>query len=224
MMAALAEGGAALAVIWNRINTVLLVLVLLALVAVSGMLATGVRGGPLDPPGPPGPTGKTLDEIPGSWSRVLPANDGAAGPFPPAGCDSSRFKCVFDNTGVLDLETGLVWERGITNGSVPWAAAESSCLGSFSGGRGGWRLPTYEELQSLVDPNASGPPYLPDGHPFLNASNEGFWTATTLSTDSAFARVLHLDLGGGVAPKLSGNAEDFRRYWCVRGAQGFNGM
>lgn len=45
-----------MAVIWARINTLLLLLVLLALLAVLGVFATSVRGGPLDPPAPPGPT------------------------------------------------------------------------------------------------------------------------------------------------------------------------
>jgi len=45
-----------MAVIWARINTLLLLLVLLALLAVLGVFATSVRGGPLDPPGAPGST------------------------------------------------------------------------------------------------------------------------------------------------------------------------
>jgi hypothetical protein len=45
-----------MAVVWARINTLLLLLVLLALLAVLGVFATSVRGGPLDPPAAPGPT------------------------------------------------------------------------------------------------------------------------------------------------------------------------
>jgi hypothetical protein len=214
-----------MAAIWTRVNTLLLSLVLFALLGVIAMLATDARGGPLDPPGPPGSTGKTLDEIPGSWSRTLPANDGEPGPFPPAGCDSSRFKCVFEDQGVLDLETGLVWERSAGTSEVAWASAESTCLGSFTSGRAGWRLPTAEELQSLIDTNASGPPFLPEGHPFLSASpDSGYWTATTVSTDASLARVVYLDLSTGSGPKLSADPGDWNRYWCVRGGQGFNGM
>ena len=65
---------------------------------------------------------KTLDEIPGSWSRNLPANDGAPGEDPPAGCNSSRFQCVFENNAALDRETGLVWER-FPSGPVNWEVA-----------------------------------------------------------------------------------------------------
>jgi len=87
---------------------------LLVVAALSGV----IDAGPLDPPGAPAPTGKTLEEIPGSWSRTLPANDGSPGgpfPTPPAGCNSTRFQCVFENQAVLDRETGLVWERSPQN-------------------------------------------------------------------------------------------------------------
>ena len=73
----------------------------LALFVVAAMTGV-VSGGPLDPPGAPAPTQKTLDEIPGSWSRALSAT---------GGCTSERFQCVLGDVAVLDRETGLVWER-----------------------------------------------------------------------------------------------------------------
>ncbi len=45
-----------MAMIWTRINTIILLLVLFALLAVIAMLAAGARGGPLDPPAAPGST------------------------------------------------------------------------------------------------------------------------------------------------------------------------
>ncbi len=48
--------------------------------------------------------------IPPSWSQILDSTNGdsTAGR---EGCDSDRFTCVFDDTAVLDNETGLVWEQ-----------------------------------------------------------------------------------------------------------------
>ena len=69
--------------------------------------ARAIQAGSLDPTGPPAGTMKTLSNIPGSWSRLLISNNGDG-----AGCNSSRLECVLTgNAGVLDHETGLVWER-----------------------------------------------------------------------------------------------------------------
>ena len=59
-----------------------------------------INAGSLDPTGSPAPTMKSLDEIPGSWSRMLSST---------GGCNSERFDCVLgSDQGVLDRETGLV--------------------------------------------------------------------------------------------------------------------
>src|SRR5437660_6392770 len=154
----------------NRVNTLLLLLVLFTSLALLGVLATRARGGPLDPPGAPAPSGKTLEEIPGSWSRKLPANDGSIGPTPPAGCNSTRFQCVLNNLGVLDLETGLVWTRNANPLGTPsnFGTARGVCSNLATDGRTGWRLPTLEELRSLIETTASSAPKLPSGHPFTN--------------------------------------------------------
>jgi hypothetical protein len=49
------------------------------------------------------------------------------------------------------------------------------------GGRKGWRLPSFHELASLLDPNnSSGDPDLPLGHPFDGGFlNGSYWSATT---------------------------------------------
>jgi hypothetical protein len=179
------------------------VLVLLAL----AVLRTMAMAGDLNPPGAPGPTMKTLDQIPPSWDQILPANDGGAD-----GCNSTRFKCAMGGEAVLDKETGLVWKRYANTGPVTFVSATNICLQNIYGGRYGWRLPTFQELSSLVDP-AQSSPALPDGHPFLNVQLGRYWTTTTPSTTTQ-AWVVDL---GSVSNLTIINKTGSAYVWCVRG-------
>ena len=139
-----------------------LVAAVLALFVVASVTGV-VSGGPLDPPGAPAPTQKTLDEIPGSWSRALSAT---------GGCTSQRFQCVLGDVAVLDRETGLVWERVPSAAAAgDWDTARALAARGFVGGRYGWRIPSEEELATLVAAGA--------GHPFTVLPNTYYWTATT---------------------------------------------
>ena len=82
---------------------------LFVLAAMSGV----VSGGSLEPPGPVGSTMKTLEQIPGSWSRQL----GALGPDI---CDTPRFECVLGGFAIHDRETGtgLGTGTGVPGGGV----------------------------------------------------------------------------------------------------------
>lgn len=77
--------------------------------------------------------------VPRAWSQKLPA--------------SARFQLVLDNDAVLDKETGLVWEKSPDTTTRHWANATIYAYQKTVGGRKGWRLPTVEELASLVDSN-----------------------------------------------------------------------
>lgn len=125
-----------------------------------------------------------------SWDQQLPA--------------AQRF-IVLSNWGgnaVLDRETGLVWERSPSpqdNGD--WYGANLLCNGlgnphSISPplGRLGWRLPTLQELLSLIDPTQSNPA-LPQGHPFQGIQNLPYWTVTTREVESTQA--YSVDFSGG---------------------------
>ncbi len=172
-------------------------------------LVPPVLAGDLNPPGPPGPTMKTLDEIPGSWHRILPA--------------SERFVLVMSNLAVLDKETGLVWEKspdGIFN--YTWVAANMYCLQKTLGGRKGWRLPTVEELASLIDPSVPSPAAtLPAGHPFTNVqSSLAYWSATTSPSDTSHA--WWVSFSSGIASP--GDKAPSYWAWCARGGRGHNGL
>ena len=144
-----------------------------------------------------------------SWDQQLPA--------------STRF-VVLTNWGsqaVLDRETGLVWElTPSTNQSeaVSWVGALVNCREFPIAGRFGWRLPTEEELATLLDPTQSNA--LPAGHPFQGiAAGDEFWTASTSEDLSSAAYFVLFSTAAGftfVDEKLA----TFHRVWCVRGGSG----
>lgn len=189
------------------------------------VLTSPAPAGDLDPSGPPAPTMKTLDQIPATWSRILPADDGDA-----SGCNSSRFECVLGDLAVLDKETGLVWERSpsAAGTAVSWATAGDLCIQKTLGDRLGWRLPTVAELLSLYDPTAvvpSSQPRLPDGHPFTDVlvGSNRYWSATTwrANTDNAYA--VHMYGIANLGKVLKSSFTDLNT-WCVRGGVGYDGV
>ncbi len=157
-------------------------------------------------------TTTTLNDIPPAWSKTLQ-------------CDTTacpRFELVLGGAAVLDHETGLVWEQS-PNGTTTyaWTNAFLACQDMNIGNRLGWRLPTIEELASLVDPTVASPgPTLPSGNPFSNVQQGVYWSATSwpaLLTDTAWG----MSLSSGHA---SGNGKANTFYvWCVRGRQGYDG-
>jgi len=137
-----------------------------------------------------------------------------------------RFKVLseFGGAAVFDKETGLVWEQspGDTDGDgdvdandrKTWVDAGSHCANENVGGRKGWRLPSFAELASLVDPNnPGGNPDLPPGHPFENVQLFNYWSATTDAGNSANAWIVDLTTGF-VGTVFKTNT---RFVWCVRG-------
>lgn len=165
--------------------------------------------GDLEPPAPPGPTMKTLNEIPPTWSQILDSTDGD----PATGCDSSRFKCVLGGEAVLDLETGLVWERVPSNSTFIEQLAEEHCLLRTTGGRSGWRLPQISDVRSLPD-YSSAPFTLPEGNPFDAGAVIVFWSATKQYNGVYWAQ---LNITNGET--TWGPPGDLHGAWCVRGAE-----
>jgi hypothetical protein len=176
------------------------------------------QAGNLDPSDPPAPTMKSLDVIPPTWSERLDSTNGSTLPLF-MGCGSSRFKCVMSvgtplplPQAVLDRETGLIWERSPQSGSQLWVGSAIDCVMHTTGGRGGWRLPAIEELASLSDPG-QGDPALPPGHPFLNVTEDGYWSSSTSPLDTDWAWFLYLPSGALMRETKTWN----RGTWCVRG-------
>lgn len=139
-----------------------------------------------------------------SWDQTLPA--------------ATRFIVLtnMNSAAVLDRETGLVWEQSPDTNRRNWASAQLHCNQRTVGNRKGWRLPTVQELASLIDPSQSNPA-LPAGHPFTNVQSNNYWSATTVA-DVPIAAWNVLLIDGGI---FAGPAKTVAHFaWCVRGGQG----
>lgn len=140
-----------------------------------------------------------------AWSHTL---------APPA-----RFQPI-GSQGILDRETGLVWLTTF-QGTRTWTNAMAACLIYDGNQVFGWRLPTIEELATLVD-SAEAAPALPPGHPFSGVSTTvDYWSATTdpRTAGNTMAMVVSFRFGT-VSSYLK---TDTRQTWCVRGGAGVDG-
>jgi hypothetical protein len=140
-----------------------------------------------------------------AWYQILPS--------------AERFLMVMGDQAVLDRETGLVWELLPSTAEYVWQEAKNYCNTLTLGNRKGWRLPTIQELASLVYVDTPQPiPALPSGHPFQNVQSSPtsyYWSATTAADTLLTWRVNFYYVNVGIGPK-----DEHRLVWCVRGGQG----
>jgi hypothetical protein len=129
----------------------------------------------------------------------------------------SRFKLVMSDAAVLDRETGLVWERTPVTGKLVWNLARGGCYKREVANRFGWRLPTIEELSSLVD-NGNSNPSLPAGHPFNIQLDNPYWTTTSVAWFTTYAYTVRFS-NGNINEDPKGSS---CYYWCVRGGHGYD--
>ena len=172
----------------------------LLLVTVAGYLV--VLAGNLEPGATPGPTMKTLNEIAGGWQPHI--------------LFQGRWELVMNLEAAVDHETGLVWERSPDLTQVSWFGAVQYCYAKNVGDRGGWRLPTIEELMSLVEWSSLG---LPPGHPFTVSGTYWSITTTPSAAGNSVAYILTIDnamFGQGIK-------DQYKNAWCVRGGHGYTG-
>ena len=137
-----------------------------------------------------------------SWDQTLPA--------------ATRFIVLsnFESKAVLDRNTGLVWEKNPFNGLAKWDTGipAYACANNAVGGQKGWRLPSFQELASLIDPTQFNPSP-PASHPFREIQQADYWSATTVAANPVFAWTVHFGSGN-----VGYDYKDNSHYiWCVRG-------
>lgn len=77
---------------------------------------------------------------------------------------------------VYDAKTRLTWQRnGLAGGQRSWIEAGAYCAGLELSGRG-WRVPSLDELKSIVDDDRLNPAI--DVAAFPDTPTQGFWTST----------------------------------------------
>ena len=188
----------------NKRQTAFLIrMMALAFISIGLFLPGLIGAGDLQPPGPPTTgTMKTMDQIPPTWSQILPS--------------SERFELVLGGEALLDKETGLVWAKDANiGGGMMWDSAMVYCQNLSIGSRKGWRLPTVEELASLVDP-AQSSPALPSGHPFINVQSSAYWSANASAFSATSAWGVYMDSGS----VINYTKTDTNYVWPVRGQIG----
>lgn len=155
-----------------------------------------------------GDTGTADKSAPDIGSRCIKMDLTATWPAGPVG----RFTLQAGDAAVLDQETRLLWERAPVTTGVQYPDALAACTGKSIGGIGGWRLPTLDELSTLIDRNITSGVKLPAGHPFVGVVTGDYWSSTMQTSGSD---MMTLDLGNGQTghmSKMGGHLVG----WCVR--------
>jgi len=134
-------------------------------------------------------------------------------------CDDEGETCAGT---VTDNLTGLIWLANAnctdltgvdgTTGKANWDTAKTAASGLTGGtcglasefNAGDWRLPSVNELQSLVHYGFFSPPvpntagtgqWTTDGQPFSGVQTDYYWSSTTLASSSSNAWRVHLGYG-----------------------------
>ena len=115
---------------------------------------------------------------------------------------------------VTDNVTGLVWQKEDDDTRLYWDDAWDYCAGNDAGLPGtGWRLPSVDELMSIVDYETHDPAI--NGTAFPGTNSSDYWSATTSSFESA--RAWYVDFSSG---EVQESYKTYYRYVrCVRRGQ-----
>lgn len=144
-----------------------------------------------------------------TFAGNLDTNDINSTIYPDMNCifdgDKNATSCinnfVVDGCGsgtVQDISTNLCWQRNMNqNGTKNWANAITYCSTTLDGlgGHTDWRLPTHQELKTIVDLSRSSPSIIGgNGNKFQNVITNDYWTYSTSNVGS-MARVINFNPG-----------------------------
>ena len=182
--------------------------------ALIGLNTIPASAGSLTPTGPPTtPTMRSLEQLKPTWDKIIP--DAA-----------QRFVDALDGSALLDKETGLVWQKTVSQTQLSWVEADKACVNNVTGNRSGWRLPTVHELMSILEPYL-GLMQLPANVLFKGIPPYSYWTSSPYpgTLDSSYyvyfdLSIVNNTLTGASAKGYSNSLPTAQlHFWCVRGGQ-----
>ena len=169
-----------------------------------------------EPPSPVPKTGQTTSYRAGDDGDLEP---GVAWPNP-------RFTVITNGVDAVvnDNLTGLEWVKephslSGNSGSTNWNSAVDFCNNLVYAGHSDWRLPSRNELLSLIDYGRVSPA-LPAGHPFVGVKGIYYlesphWSSTSFTRSTDIAFTISLGAGNVYYSYKTGNGY----VWPVRGGQ-----
>ncbi len=93
---------------------------------------------------------------------------------------------------VTDSVSGLEWQDDTVGSTMTWENAIFQCEDLTLGGHSDWRLPSINELKSIVD-RSKVSLHIVDG--FENTSSYYYWSSTTYVGSKGHAWVVDFDIG-----------------------------
>jgi hypothetical protein len=96
---------------------------------------------------------------------------------------------------VTDISTGLMWQQAGFSKAKTWEQALAYCEDLNLGGYTDWRMPTFKELQSLVDFSRYNPAI--DTTYFPDTALSYYWSSTTCTNYLYIAAGVYFDTGSG---------------------------
>lgn len=95
-----------------------------------------------------------------------------------AGKDSGGSLCISSESVVVDNLTGLMWVKNPTNTTYNWADAQTYVAGLTYCGYSDWRLPTINELTSLINYAVTFQNTWLNANGFSNVKDQPYMTST----------------------------------------------
>jgi len=119
---------------------------------------------------------------------------------------------------VSDSSTSLMWQREDDDTKRSWDSSTSYCSISTLANYTDWRLPTLEELESLIDPDYDPDDPVSAANPaidytaFPNTNQSAYWSITPNEENDS--RAWRVDFSGGVSSSYYKTSNNYAR--CVR--------